>query len=794
MDDSSQLLYLRSIDYLRDSKTSEAARGFLSILKIPQCPPGMKNLASLHLAVTMAIGKLWSHCWEIHSVLLEQLQAGPIAAAIENQMTQRQRDVLINCVYHNAILCDQLSGSSSDHNNAHQDILWKQYATCGTHEDLTRTAEMLALVKLKLDKGGKEVEVLSVMKWVGNTTPLMDCGWNVSNTNSDVVLRKPQRPPSAGSSSNGSGRWSRNNNNKDGENDQCSAVAMTPKYPYIDFRRSAVGLGFRYLQDKDRYDLILPLVCSDARVKLSMRLHVTTPKSAPPCVARGSLYFYDNTHYLKFSSSLCTFGTVQDIPDWQENDRIVASLFQFCEYMWSSRVELGIEHERPLLHPGAMLLAGNNHDAPNLAVVLPGSTPVVPWSQGWVDLEQLGLVENAHTLKWKLAQESNEADTIQCTMEEDGNCEAIPTSDSDKGALLNMYLDQFTQRREPLDVTLSRGSLIDDLSCFVATQYTSTNDEIARPLRVSFEGESCIDLGGVTSDAFSHFVEGVLHDDTVFDAQLLPVTGNSHEFLLECLGKILMKCIVDRRCLGMRCHPLVIKYLHVGEDAFPTQTNVSGWLKELRRWDPMIASSLTSLLNNGVPQGSHVDVPSTGAVMEGPLTRAQVEAYVCDVSRWMLYESRKAHMVALRRGFLGAGLDIRWLMCVTDIVDNLQGRDTTAVTADALIRNLEFRGWESEDSTPYYLCCFLRNAVFEDLAMFLRFVTSLPAIPRRGLTKRITVFKTTTPESGLFGHTCFMHLDLPPFESYEDLEGAFHAAFVAMKESPDMYDKVEEEE
>jgi len=518
--------------------------------------------------------------------------------------------------------------------------------------------------------------------------------------------------------------------------------AIPPDFTY-DTHRSPIASGLRF---SSTGDLIARTNSTEAYQRGGLKVGQT-------CLGP------EGVQCLRLPGDLANAGTLECEENLRRKD-ILRSVLEVCRTIKSPRYPLT---------PGGVLVKTNERTSQSvfITVVLGLSGRISNVNKvedaTWPELVQLGVLESVTETFEEAIQRLHNTQTT----------DAINTTSKEE-PLFHSYLRQFIRHRQPLEITISRADLVADVvSIFLGMgrEEDDGGEDIARPLRLKIIGETGVDLGGVTSDVLHSFVSYMTSNH--FDADGLPHSTDhaSHSLVLfEVLGKVLMKCIVDSRCIGIQCHPFVLHYMHLGMQHPQLPQTQWQWLREV---GPGIASGLRMLMRN--TDALPPLVPGVGG--DDVEEIRYYEGYVEDICRYKMLTSRLPQLEALHRGFHNCGgIEPCWMQHLPDIVDLLCGR----ISADDVIRNLEFRGWESSDSTPYFLCCALRKMTSRELSKFLQLTTSLPTIPVRGFPKRISVFRAK-PGQALFARTCFLQLECPAFESLEELQGCMSAALVALE-------------
>eukprot|EP00760_Papus_ankaliazontas_P027193 PhM_4_TR3206/c0_g1_i1/m.49367 len=825
---------------VRGCRLQAAAKKYLTVIK--SSPSSARTLwaARCNFAVVCALGGAWSQCRDLHSTLLSSADV--------------PREVTLS-VLHNNFVCDALQRISS------QDELWSYYVSHASAErvEATRTAA----------RDAAQRRTASVAHFrLANVAPRtrLEVGDQQGSNENVQPHRQPTRPYSAGAPRGGMTRLASQQRMRQSIPPTPTSHESSVSSDFVPLLRGSQLGCARWGTLRQRLVLGVPRAPPSRRALFEL-VHCRSWDAGDSKVLQcgevvGEFVVFSSDDALSSAtpSSSCwvaaldAVATIGDTDFLKIVETVMAVVVSVARYLkrLGGDVRLHIDSDGILVHRTEhggiddvrVIMAPNRNDlapldaAPgrwadvaDVVVVLASARSPDGTAPEWLMSVARRLRDDPH---WDLAAARDlvasvasgewALDTTSLLLEAgvEGSTLLVPPPsgadvsasavveasyhNSNNNTLFESYLVQFTRGRQPIETTVRRQHLLSDVLSLFAHL---TPDDLPRPLKLHVENESAIDLGGVTSDVVSTFLADFVASPRFFseaEGGCVPVPGDSEAFAFEHLGKVLMKCVVDKRCVGLPCHPLVLRAMVHGVDT-PEQrqryhpTSAWQWLRELRRADPVVAASLGRLLSLSDEECRALDASTlvssrTGeSVQDVALTTTALHAYIADECQHRLLGKCVHHLRALHRGFHGAGLDAIWIPHMTDVVEALVGRGTVSspLSADAIISQLEFRDWHSDDSTPYFLCCALRRLDAKELALFLRLTTSLPAMPSRGLAKRISVFKAAEG-SPVFAHTCFLQLDLPAFDSLDDLDGALRAALTAVRVCPEMHDDTVDED
>jgi hypothetical protein len=322
-----------------------------------------------------------------------------------------------------------------------------------------------------------------------------------------------------------------------------------------------------------------------------------------------------------------------------------------------------------------------------------------------------------------------------------GACSPAPTPTP----LFEFALREYLSRRPKTRVEVHREFAVTDFALHWAK---STADTVADLLEVVYVGESAIDGGpsrGLTADLFETFFVQV-SDDWLH--------GNPRKFgelVDRAFGCCLAKCVVEGRAVNLELLPEAYWDVILGG---PMLSAVLSPTEALCRYDVALSHTLRRSMADPLilsaleePDGSPVtpDSSSLFATSTAARTCVRIEIFLRPAC-----EGYKAIL---------SGLPDELREPLTLNVARARVKPAPA-TAPDIIKRLEFKGWESSASTPYYLCCWLHSASRDQLSAFLQLCTGSRVLPTDH--RRICV---EHHEDKFSSKTCFWQLFMPAFPS-----------------------------
>jgi serine/threonine protein kinase len=326
-------------------------------------------------------------------------------------------------------------------------------------------------------------------------------------------------------------------------------------------------------------------------------------------------------------------------------------------------------------------------------------------------------------------------------------------------------------------------------------------DRMKAPLRITFEGESGVDEGGLLSELLTLFYDEVLDPefglfqgvndvdskkDSIGDIfyQVLPskkATSPGALQNLRAFGRCLLKTVYEGRRAGSALSPSLFKYL--------TGTAVN--IRDLHSWDPVLAKSLSWVLNSEKNEWEHLGLhfEDVGEAELGLVTETTKEQYIVQRINNSLIDSRKVQLMAVKSGFTEAMFGLSpdaapflSLLSHADWKTLLRGdADSETVSAQDIINTLKFTGFPTNSYIPQWFKEIILNLPENKLREFLIFTTGAPTLPSGNISSAgVDNFSSSTafellircqPDSTSLptAHTCFFHLDVPMYDSQEIL-------------------------
>lgn len=373
-------------------------------------------------------------------------------------------------------------------------------------------------------------------------------------------------------------------------------------------------------------------------------------------------------------------------------------------------------------------------------------------------------------------------------------------------AVRNLLYRARSDNRTHLDkITIHRDRMVEEMLAYFSSMDLQ---KMRASLRVTFVGEPGVDEGGLLTEMFTIFFEGILNGvgglfvdsesanaaaaaalaggsetaDTsaressalyktkTVTATVLPRDDDASPATLKQLvafGRAMVKALYEGRRLGSRLSPSVFKFL----------TDTSPDMRDLQMFDPQTARSLQWMLATVGVEDSGFHFEEVGAPELGLVNDANKSKYVRMKIDRILVHSRRLQLQAIKNGFAEAlralseeAAPFMSLLSHTDWRVLLCG--DTAVSGPQVVASLKFSGFPKKSLVPTWLKEIILSSSEDHLRKILVFVTGSPSLAGSSTSRKVEVNVRCQPRSGALpiAHTCFFHLDIPDYVDKETLQ------------------------
>lgn len=353
-------------------------------------------------------------------------------------------------------------------------------------------------------------------------------------------------------------------------------------------------------------------------------------------------------------------------------------------------------------------------------------------------------------------------------------------------------LRQNTTTRQKLSITVLRDQVF--LDSYRALFFKS-NDEIKNcKLDITFKGEAGVDEGGVTREWYQVLSRQMFNpdyalfipvgtDNTKFRPNRTSGINPEHLSFFKFVGMIIGKAISDNCFLDC----------HFSREVYKNILGKPVSLKDMESLDLEYYKSLNWMLENDITYvidetfsvdtddyGEHKTIDLIPNGRNIPVTEENKKEYVQKIVEYKLQESVKDHMQNLLQGFY-AVIDKDLISIFDEQELELLISGLPDIDVDDWKNNTTYVNYTPTCKQINYFWRAVRSFDKEERAKLLQFVTGTSKLPLNGFKdlsgingdSKFSIHRDYGSTERLpSSHTCFNQLDLPAYDSYEQLRGS----------------------
>ncbi|KAG6018269.1 hypothetical protein E4U43_005839 [Claviceps pusilla] len=348
----------------------------------------------------------------------------------------------------------------------------------------------------------------------------------------------------------------------------------------------------------------------------------------------------------------------------------------------------------------------------------------------------------------------------------------------------------------PLQLSVRRDHVFHD--SFRSLYFKSGDEMKFGKLNIKFHGEEGVDAGGVTREWFQVLARQmfdpnyvlftpVSSDRTTFHPNKLSAVNPEHLLFFKFIGRIIGKALYEGRLLDCFFSRAVYKRI-LGK-------SVS--VKDMESFDPDYYKSLCWMLNNDIADiitetfsveddefgvTNIVDLIPNGR--EVAVTEENKHEYVRLVVEHRLLASVKDQMESFLKGFHEI-IPAELISIFNEQELELLISGLPDIDVDDWKSNTEYQNYTPSSQQIQWFWRAVRSFDKEERAKLLQFVTGTSKVPLNGFKElegmngvsRFNIHRDYGDKDRLpSSHTCFNQLDLPEYESYDQLRAQLHKA------------------
>ncbi|KAH3905564.1 HECT-type E3 ubiquitin transferase [Parastagonospora nodorum] len=355
------------------------------------------------------------------------------------------------------------------------------------------------------------------------------------------------------------------------------------------------------------------------------------------------------------------------------------------------------------------------------------------------------------------------------------------------------------QPHPPLQLAVRRDQVF--LDSFKSLYFKSADEMKYGKLSIRFHGEEGVDAGGVTREWFqvisrqmfnadyALFVP-VASDRTTFHPNRLSSINPEHLMFFKFIGRIIGKALYEGRVLDCHFSRAVYKQI-MGK-----QVN----LKDMETLDLEYYKSLEWMLNNDITdiitETFSVEVEAFGEMQvvdlidngrEIPVTEDNKHEYIRLITEHRLTGSVREQLDHFLKGFHDI-VPSTLVSIFSEQELELLISGLPDINVDDWKNNTEYHNYTAASPQIQWFWRAVRTFEKEEQAKLLQFVTGTSKVPLNGFKElegmngfsKFNIHRDFGSKDRLpSSHTCFNQLDLPEYETYEDLRKALYTAMTA---------------
>ncbi|KAF2740699.1 HECT-domain-containing protein [Polyplosphaeria fusca] len=316
--------------------------------------------------------------------------------------------------------------------------------------------------------------------------------------------------------------------------------------------------------------------------------------------------------------------------------------------------------------------------------------------------------------------------------------------------------------------------------------------DLKKRLMIKFDGEDGLDYGGLSREFFfllSHemfnpfycLFEYSAHDN--YTLQINPHSGINPEHLnyFKFIGRVVGLAIFHRRFLDAFFIGAFYKMILRKKVALQDMEGVDADFHRNLEW--MLNNDITDALEltfstDDERFGETVSIELKPGGEEIEVTNENKKEYVDLITEWRIQKRVEEQFQAFVSGFNE--------LIPTDLVNVFDERELELliggiadIDVDDWKKHTDYRGYTENDEVIQYFWKCIRSWDSEQKSRLLQFATGTSRIPVNGFKdlqgsdgpRRFTIEKAGEPNQLPKSHTCFNRLDLPPYKTYDALNG-----------------------
>ncbi|KAJ5669993.1 uncharacterized protein N7477_005356 [Penicillium maclennaniae] len=351
----------------------------------------------------------------------------------------------------------------------------------------------------------------------------------------------------------------------------------------------------------------------------------------------------------------------------------------------------------------------------------------------------------------------------------------------------------------PLQLSVRRDQVF--LDSFKSLYFKSADELKYGKLNVRFHGEEGVDAGGVTREWFQVLARGMFNpnyalfipvaaDRTTFHPNRLSGVNSEHLMFFKFIGRIIGKALYEGRVLDCHFSRAVYKCILGRSVSIKDMETLDLEYYKSLLW--MLENDITDIITEtfAIETDAFGEIQVIDLIPDGrniPVTQENKEEYVQRVVEYRLVESVREQLDNFLKGFHEIiPPDLISIFNEQELELLISG--LPEIDVDEWKNHTEYHNYSASSSQIQWFWRAVRSFDKEERAKLLQFVTGTSKVPLNGFKElegmngvsKFNIHRDPGNKDRLpSSHTCFNQLDLPEYESYEDLRQRLYTAMTA---------------
>ncbi|KAF1938115.1 hypothetical protein EJ02DRAFT_32594 [Clathrospora elynae] len=355
------------------------------------------------------------------------------------------------------------------------------------------------------------------------------------------------------------------------------------------------------------------------------------------------------------------------------------------------------------------------------------------------------------------------------------------------------------QAHPPLQLSVRRDQVF--LDSFKSLYFKSADEMKFGKLSIRFHGEEGVDAGGVTREWFQSISRQMFNADyalfvpvasdrTTFHPNRLSSINPEHLMFFKFIGRIIGKALYEGRVLDCHFSRAVYKQIMAKQVNLKDMETLD--LDYYKSLDWMLTHDITDIITEtfSVEVEAFGEMQTVDLIENGreiPVTEDNKHEYVRLITEHRLLGAVQEQLDHFLKGFHDI-VPAELVSIFSEQELELLISGLPDINVDDWKNNTEYHNYTAASPQIQWFWRAVRTFEKEEQAKLLQFVTGTSKVPLNGFKElegmngfsKFNIHRDYGSKDRLpSSHTCFNQLDLPEYESYEDLRKALYMAMTA---------------